>query len=208
MKSTGHFQKASIFKFQLIPITVMTHSTHETVFQLCALMHSRGYKYACLDNRDVTINTNVSESLCLSETPGNAYVFFQLPILCSKLLSGSPTHGDLERITFVKDIFKDKIINLNDTSLKGYIYKDDDMDMNSEPILKYYWRGIAAKLNVYGVSFDDLSQSNDCLLQGKTISIWNGIVLQHIKNVSLHEETCYTETSGSTSDFVSDKTNA
>jgi hypothetical protein len=106
----------------------------------------------------VSVHTDVSECLCLSETPTGAFEFFKILSFCDK----SDTINS--QLIFVGDIIKDKIIELHDFRLKTFVYSEDEAP-------KYFLRGIASKLNVSGV---DLNHK---------VSIWNCMVLDKIKIV-------------------------
>jgi hypothetical protein len=85
-------------------------------------------------------------------------------------------------MVFVGDIIKNSIINFNDARLKCFVYKEDDTDPGyDDPLPKYFWRGVASKLNVSGVSVD--SAPADCSMQSDSVSLWNCNALDRIETV-------------------------
>ena len=144
--------------------------------------YNEGFKYVCFDTRDMTVNTDVSSSLCLSETPDNAFVLFYLPPFCSRLSCQEFSVGS-DRVVFVRDIIKGSIVNFTDSRLKFFVYKEDDTDPGYDPIPKYFWRGVASKLNVSGVAVD--SAPVDCLLPSHSVRVWNCNALDDIEIVRL-----------------------
>ena len=159
----------------------MSLMNNENLIKLCSQMHDKGYKFVCFDEREVTVYTDVSQSLCLSETPENAFIFYRIEHLCTGL---QYVNCKSDHITFVMDIVNDNIIDFYDPQLRNFVYKDDDTDQNFDPIPKYFWRGVASKLNVSGVSMG--LPPADCLLAKHTVSIWNCIALNTIGVVSVY----------------------
>jgi hypothetical protein len=152
---------------------------HTNLVQICMSMYKKGFKFVCFDDREVTVYTDVSRFLLLSETPNNAFIFYHILPFCS--MTPRVQHNT-DCITFVGDIVAGSVIEFNDPRLKHFNYKDDDTDQNFDPIPKYFWRGIASTLNVSGVSIG--SPPVDCLLAGHTVSIWNCIALNRIETIN------------------------
>ena len=150
------------------------------IIALCMAMHEEGYNYVCFDNREISIYTDVSECLCLSETPTNAFVFFKIMPFCNCM----PSHHKImdKQIIFAMDVVKTSVIDFRDPSVQFFVYKEDDTDLGYDPIRKYFWRGIASRLNVSGVSIEH--PFDDCVLHGYSMSVWKGTALNKIKIVN------------------------
>jgi hypothetical protein len=152
------------------------------VMCLCQQKSEEGFKYVCFDLRDISVHTDVSNSLCLSETPENSFIFFQLQPLCSRL-SDAGFRPVSDRVVFARDIIKGSIVDFHDSRLRFFVYKEDDTDPGYDPIPKYFWRGVSSKLNVSGVAVGDAPA--DCLLPSHSVSIWNCNALDDIETVKL-----------------------
>jgi hypothetical protein len=144
---------------------------------LCTAMHGEGYNYVCFDTRDISIYTDVSECLCLSETPTNAFVFFKIMPFCNSMPSNYQIVD--KQIIFAVDIVRTSVIDFRDPSVQSFVYKEDDTDLGYDPILKYFWRGVASRLNVSGVSIEH--PFDGCILHRHSVSIWKGNALNKIK---------------------------
>lgn len=155
---------------------------HVNLIRICVGMYNKGFRFVCFDNREVTVHTDVSHFLCLSVTPNNAFIFYQILPFCALAPDVITNKCKSSRITFVGDIVSGSVIDFNDPRLRHFNYKDDDTDQNFDPIPKYFWRGIASRLNVSGVSIE--SPPVDCLLVEHTVSIWNCIALNKIETIS------------------------
>jgi hypothetical protein len=86
-------------------------------------------------------------------------------------------------MVFVRDIIKSSIIDFHDMRLKCFVYKEDDTYPGYDPIPKYFWRGVASKLNVSGVSVE--SAPSDCLMQSQSVTLWNCNALDNIETVEV-----------------------
>ncbi len=155
----------------------------EELKHLCMSMYHKGYNFVCFDSREISVYTDVSTSLCLSEVPSQALVFYMILPLCNnKELQYTNLRNKSDKMVFVADIVKTNVIDFRDTRMKDFVYKEDDTDLGYDPIPKYFWRGVASKLNVSGVSVDD--PPADCCLKTNSISVWNCAVLNNIETVT------------------------
>ena len=153
----------------------------DIILASCAEMQQKGYKYVCFDSRDFTAQTDVSESLGLSASPPNAFTFFQI----SAVLADEQTVDEqTKQLIFAADIAPTTVIDLGDPSIRQFVYKEDDTDSAYEPIPKYFWRGIASKLNVSGISIGEHSP-DDRVFFKHSVLVWRGAMVSRIKTLRM-----------------------
>ena len=141
----------------------------DQTIQLCMNMHDKGYQYVCFDDRDLTPSTDVTAGLGVSETPNDAFIFTPTHTLQPRTCK--PTRN----IIFANPIDA-SLISYKDASLEQFEYKNDDADPNADPVIKYFWRGIASKLNASGVTVVADASPLQSLL------VWRGTAVTDILN--------------------------
>jgi hypothetical protein len=147
----------------------------DQIIQLCHTMHDKGYNYVCFDKRHLTPSTDVTAGLGLSETPFNAFVFTQTKTLQSH------RYNPTQNIIFANPI-QTCLLSYKDERLKQFAYNNDDADIDIDPVTKYFWRGIASKLNASGIIVDITSNGNT--FTPDSIIVWKGNALTDIINHS------------------------
>ena len=166
----------------VVVVVGRTEMEFEKLIQLCMRKYNEeGFKYVCFDKREISVHTDVSESLCLSETPVGSFVFYAIVPFCKRL--AFQVDSDL-CLVFAGDIIKNSIIDFNDARLKCFVYKEDDTDLGYDPIPKYFWRGVASKLNVSGVSVESPAPAG-CSMQSESVTLWNCNALDRIETATM-----------------------
>jgi hypothetical protein len=147
---------------------------NENIAQICNKMHAKGYDYVCIDARDLTPFTNVTEKLGLSETPDGAFIFVQISEI-------KPTCSVSEKLIFASPI-STCLLSHDDERLHQFAYRNDDADLDIDPKLKYFWRGVASKLNASGITVTS-SPPAECTLPPNSITVWKGNALTNIVTI-------------------------
>jgi hypothetical protein len=138
-------------------------------------MHTKGYQYVCIDKRELTPYTDVTATLGVSETPKNAFVFTKINTLKPETLDPS------ENFIFAHPI-DGCLLSHDDRQMQQFSYKNEDADLDIEPKLKYFWRGIACVLNASGVVVGN--PSKECTLMPNSIIVWRGNAMANIQIIN------------------------